>query len=197
MWFHNSSGAPLYAPYPLHIAVPAMMIGHLGPAGIAEALVSAGLLSWLQRTEPGLLRATAPGAAMSDPVGPTAPTRGWWPSTRKLWAMLGVLMILTPLGLLATGAAWGEWGTEAFSHAETRQQIALASADQALPPGTPTGLARLSSLWNSPMPGYEPPFLRGSAGYVLSALLGTGLVILLWLAAGRLLAAARRRGPQP
>ena len=29
LFFKDASGAPLYAPYPLHIAIPAMMIGHL------------------------------------------------------------------------------------------------------------------------------------------------------------------------
>src|SRR5271169_4582138 len=35
--FHDGRGMPLYAPYPLSIAVPAMMIGHLTLAGAAEA----------------------------------------------------------------------------------------------------------------------------------------------------------------
>ncbi|MGA7463572.1 MAG: cobalt transporter CbiM, partial [Candidatus Korobacteraceae bacterium] len=38
MLFHDASGTPLYAPYPLSIAVPAMMIGHLTFAGMAEAV---------------------------------------------------------------------------------------------------------------------------------------------------------------
>src|SRR5215831_8424652 len=33
--FHDASGTPLYAPYPLKIAIPAMLIGHLTFAGIA------------------------------------------------------------------------------------------------------------------------------------------------------------------
>ena len=33
MLFHDATGAPLYAPYPLRIAIPAMMIGHLTIAG--------------------------------------------------------------------------------------------------------------------------------------------------------------------
>src|SRR5450432_2393741 len=61
--YHDASGAPLYAPYPLHIAIPAMMIGHLSVAGIAEMVVSAGVVRYLQKTEPFLLWATAPGAA--------------------------------------------------------------------------------------------------------------------------------------
>src|SRR5262249_48888081 len=36
MLFRDASGTPLYAPYPLGIAIPAMMIGHLTIAGLAE-----------------------------------------------------------------------------------------------------------------------------------------------------------------
>lgn len=34
--FHDASGILLYAPYPLRIAVPAMMLGYLTFAGLAE-----------------------------------------------------------------------------------------------------------------------------------------------------------------
>src|SRR5215831_8413255 len=36
--FHDAAGTPLYAPYPLRIAIPAVMIGHLAFLGIAEAV---------------------------------------------------------------------------------------------------------------------------------------------------------------
>ena len=42
--FHDASGAPLYAPYPLRIAIPAMMIGHLTLAGLAELVISSGMV---------------------------------------------------------------------------------------------------------------------------------------------------------
>ena len=58
--YRDSSGAPLYAPYPLHIAIPAMMAGHLTVAGLAEVVVSAGVVAYLQRSDPHLLRGSAP-----------------------------------------------------------------------------------------------------------------------------------------
>ena len=64
LFFHDATGAPLYAPYPLHIAIPAMMIGHLTIAGLAELVVSAGVVAYLQRADPALLRTTAPHAAI-------------------------------------------------------------------------------------------------------------------------------------
>src|ERR1035438_10529284 len=51
--YRNAAGAPLYCPYPLAIAIPAMMIGHLTIAGLAELAVSAGGGAVLQRAEVG------------------------------------------------------------------------------------------------------------------------------------------------
>ena len=52
LFFHDASGAPLYAPYPLSISIPAMMIGHLTFAGFAELVLSAGVVSYFQRADP-------------------------------------------------------------------------------------------------------------------------------------------------
>ena len=50
--YHTASGAPLYCPYGLGVAIPAMMIGHLTIAGFAEFFVSAGVVAFLQRSDP-------------------------------------------------------------------------------------------------------------------------------------------------
>ena len=60
--FHDASGAPLYAPYRLSIAIPAMMIGHLTFAGLAELITAGGVVAYLQRSDPSLLKLTAPDA---------------------------------------------------------------------------------------------------------------------------------------
>src|SRR5437588_6374124 len=57
--FKDAAGAPLYAPYPLSIAIPAMMIGHLTIAGLAELVLTSGLVAYLQRTDPALLQRTS------------------------------------------------------------------------------------------------------------------------------------------
>jgi cobalt/nickel transport system permease protein len=98
--------------------------------------------------------------------------------------MLGAMMVLTPLGQLASGKAWGEWGVEDFSDPQQREEIVAVSGSRELPADTPEGLIRLSSLWNSPIPDYEIPFLPGSVGYAFSAMLGVGLTLLIWLAVG-------------
>lgn len=182
MLYHDASGAPLYAPYPLHIAIPAMMLGHLTIAGFAEMVLAAGVVAYLQRTEPRLLRTTAP-RAQANPVE--------WRTMRPFWVALGVLMILTPLGILAAGSAWGEWSAGNFADPSTRQAIAAVSGNQEPPQATPEGMLRLASFWTAPFPGYAPTFMKSpSFGYLLSAMMGVGLIILAtllvtWLASRR------------
>ena len=53
----GADGRPLYAPYPLSIAVPAMTFGHLFPFGIVEGLVTMLLLKYFLKHEPDLVYA--------------------------------------------------------------------------------------------------------------------------------------------
>jgi cobalt ECF transporter T component CbiQ len=98
---------------------------------------------------------------------------------RKLWLTLAALVILTPLGILAVGSAWGEWSANDFSDPAVRQEIAAASWDHAPPQHTPVGLAHLSSLWKAPLASYAPSFVRSRYfGYFVSAVAGVALTIL-------------------
>lgn len=192
IFFHDASGAPLYAPYPLSIAVPAMMLGHLTFAGFAELVITGGLVAYLQRYDVDLLKTTAPGVA----TGITKGIAAGWTGTRKLWLGLAALMIASPLGLLAAGTAWGEWGPEAFQNAEARAAIAAASGNVAPPETIPSGLEKLSSFWTAPIPDYAPAFMHGHAfGYILSALFGGGLIILSFLALSALAGRTRPETP--
>ncbi|MBV9769043.1 MAG: cobalt transporter CbiM, partial [Bryobacterales bacterium] len=83
--FHDTSGAPLYAPYGLDISIPAMLIGHLTFAGLAEFVISSGIVAWLQRVDSGLLRLTAPDAPDLDSPAAPQDSRVLWPTARKLW----------------------------------------------------------------------------------------------------------------
>jgi cobalt/nickel transport system permease protein len=176
--FRDASGAPLYAPYPLSVSIPAMMLGHLTLAGLAEFIISAGIVAYLQRTDVGLLRRTAPDAPDFDDAELPAPDAISLPTARKLWLGLALLLILTPLGILAVGSAWGEWSAQELADPQVRPQIAAASGNQ-LPPGrVPRGLQRLSTIWTAPLSRYAPAFIRSpSFGYLVSGMLGVGLII--------------------
>jgi cobalt/nickel transport system permease protein len=173
MLFHDATGAPLYAPYPLRIAVPAMMLGHLTVAGFAEALVTAGMVSFLQVSNIGLLK----GAAATSPTNITAPAVELF-SLRKLWLTVAALLLLTPLGILAAGTAWGEWSAGDFSDPHQRAAIAASSNNAPLPPSAPKGLEKLSSTWTAPFPDYAPAFIKSERfGYMLSGMFGVGLLL--------------------
>jgi cobalt/nickel transport system permease protein len=164
--YHTASGTPLYCPYGLGVAIPAMMLGHLTIAGFAEFFVSAGVVAFLQKSDPSLLGEAGPRSATVSVA-------------RPLWATLGILMILTPLGILAAGSAWGEWSAADYSNPAIRQRIAASTFHHAPPAQAPAGLERLSSLWTAPFASYAPPYVHSAAfGYLLSAMFGAGLVTL-------------------
>jgi cobalt/nickel transport system permease protein len=188
--FRDATGAPLYCPYPLGVAVPAMMLGHLTIAGVAELVLTGGVVAFIQRTDPSLLAAAAGRHARVADDGTVAAAP---PSLRPLWLTLGMLLVLTPLGLLAGGTAWGEWAASDFADPAARQAIAGASLGHAPPPAAPAGLRRLASVWAAPIPDYAPPFLRSEAvGYALSGMFGAGLVVLAVTAAGAAMRVFRR-----
>ena len=196
--FKDASGAPLYAPYALGVAIPAMMIGHLSFAGLAELVLSGGVVAYFQRANPSMLEHTAPGAVRGTEGYGQVTSRGAWSVLRPLLTALALLLALTPLGILAGGAAWGEWGVRDFSQPEGRQRIAAASSNMTPPPHAPRGLEHLSSLWTAPFPQYAPAFVRRPAfGYLLSAMFGSGTIILAFLTVSGLLARrGRRREPE-
>ena len=182
--FTDATGAPLYAPYPLAIAIPAMMVAHLTIAGAAEAIITGGIVAYLQRANPALLEPTV----RAQP----ASAGGGWFATRWLWAGLGVLMVVSPLGLLAAGIAWGEWGAADFHDPAIRAQITQASGNIAPPAHAPQGLEHLASIWTAPIPDYAPPFMHHeSFGYILSAVVGAGLILLVISALSWLMGRAR------
>jgi cobalt/nickel transport system permease protein len=184
--FHDAVGTPLYAPYPLRIALPAMMIGHLTFAGLAEAVISAGLVAYLQVADPHLLQLTSGIPASQDLLIPRFTTT----SQRRLWLSVALLMLLTPVGILAAGRAWSEWSPTEFAVAGSQAQIAAAGNVPAR--AVPTGMQRLASLWTAPFPAYAPTFVKSPTfGYLLSAMFGVGFLLALSLLVQRYL--ERRR----
>ena len=155
-----------------------MMIGHLTFAGLAELVLAAGVVAYFQRTNPSLLKLTAPGELAVDSEAAGGENQNIWRTLRPLWAGLALLMVLTPLGILAAGTAWGEWSARDFTSLQAREKMARASHHTAPPIDPPRGLQRLSTLWTAPFPQYAPSFVRRPAvGYALSAMFGSGAII--------------------
>ena len=159
--FSNAAGQALYCPYPLWVSVPAMLAGHLTVAGAAEAIFTVGILAYVRKTAPsfGIEGALAP----ADEATKTAPTASQAHAARaSLAALLVALVVLTPLGLLATGDAWGEWATE-----DVAQSVGY----------TPAGMAD-GWEWQSLLPDYSLGGLPDWVGYVLSAVIGVALLVI-------------------
>jgi cobalt/nickel transport system permease protein len=160
---HTATGQPLYAPYPLAVAVTAMALEHLLFFGWVEALATMGIVAALGRQDSALLN-----------MKPASRPLTW------LWAGLGVLILLTPIGVLAPGTAWGEWSTE-----QLKSQLGFV----------PTGLAQIGSAWTASIPGYAPAFIRNPLlGYLIAALIGAVLVVGVTWGLAKLLAGGDRPG---
>jgi hypothetical protein len=85
----------------------------------------------------------------------------------KLWAGLGILILLSPLGLLLpehfkAQEAWGEWGTDRI-----KEMVGYI----------PRGLEKFSGLWQPPIPDYGQEQGGSVLGYMLSALFGIIIVV--------------------
>jgi cobalt/nickel transport system permease protein len=52
---HTPEGVPLYMPYPLSVTVPAMVLEHALGFGILEALITALIFAYIQRTDTSIL----------------------------------------------------------------------------------------------------------------------------------------------
>jgi len=101
---------------------------------------------------------------------------------KKLWIIIAILAILSPIGLLADWlglgekGAWGEWGPDELK-------------DYNGPP--PSGMQRLADIWNAVMPdygipGWDSPALQAIA-YILSAIIGILVIYGIILGLSRLI----------
>ena len=86
-------------------------------------------------------------------------------SGRAVSFLLGALILATPLGLLAEGTAWGEWGVD---------EIAATGAGY-----TPAGMLNGFSL-KALVPDYSFAGLPEWFGYILSAVIGAAALIIVF-----------------
>jgi cobalt/nickel transport protein len=104
-------------------------------------------------------------------------------TTDKLWIGMGVLIFLSPLGLILpehfkAGDAWGEWGADTIKE---------------LVGYIPQGLEKFSSFWSAPIPdyafkGWEKKGLGSlSISYIASAVIGILITACIILFIGKLL----------
>lgn len=152
LFFHNAFGQPMYSPYPLSVTVPAMVIPHLLIVGGVEAVFTVAIYSFIKKVSPGSIY------------------EGAKHKTKAVYGLIAALACLSPIGLLATGTAWGEWGID-----ELKDVTAGGKALGYVPEGMKNGFS-----FNAVMPDYAVKGLPDGAGYILSAVAGAAILLILF-----------------
>lgn len=151
---HDAAGQALYCPYPLSVSIPAMCIPHLLVAGVVEGVATVAIYEFVARVAPDILvdAGTADNAPSKSSLVPVA-------------VLIAALVVATPLGLLAEGTAWGEWGAD---------EIAETGAGY-VPAGMDNGFE-----WESLMPDYTLGGLPDFVAYIASAVAGVAILVILF-----------------
>lgn len=191
MLFRDAAGNALYCPYGLNLSVPAMMIGHLTVFGLAEVVFTVAVLAFVKKTSPDMITGAVSrgsevfgnmdsrtagmeagitgngtaGMEAASAAGKKADAASGRKSGRAVSFLLGALILATPLGLLAEGTAWGEWGVD---------EIAATGAGY-----TPAGMLNGFSL-KALVPDYSFAGLPEWFGYILSAVIGAAALIIVF-----------------
>jgi cobalt/nickel transport protein len=93
---------------------------------------------------------------------------------KKYLLFILIMVVLTPLGIvvpniLKSGNAWGEWSVETI-----KDKTGVA----------PEGMKKNAEIYKSPVSDYNTgkesdPLFKRSTGYFISALIGTGIILIL------------------
>ena len=156
----------------------------LAHAGGVEAVLTFGAVAYLQRANLPLLRINHAAIPDTDAELPAPGRLGW------TWALipLGAMLVLSPLGLLASGGAFGE---------DAPADLDLSKYGLT---GVPAGLHRDAGSWSHAMLGGYG-FSDGRhevGGYLISAGIGVAAVagaVIGGFALVRAMSRARRSGP--
>ena len=141
----TQGGEPLYNPYGLAVTIPAMMATHLTIAGAVEVFFTYVIYRFVKQVAPQEL------------YTPTSVNTTSF--VKKIRYVLIALVVLSPLGLLAEGTAFGEWSAEELAEMMTN-----------VPTGIEHGFS-FEALFSD----YTIPGTDIAIGYILSAI--TALLI--------------------
>jgi len=166
--FHDAAGKALYCPYTLNVSIPAMMIGHFTLFGIAEIVYTVAVYSYVK---------TIAANKVSGNVGKMVSENGIVDNSqgvkkKPIFILMAVLIALVPIGLLAQGTAWGEWGSD---------EIMKITGLSYVPVKLGTGWS-LSSVF----PDYTMAGIPDAISYIMSAIGGVAIMIIVFKVASSL-----------
>lgn len=150
--FTDAAGRALYCPYPLAVSVPVMMAAHLFIAGAAEAVFTLAIYQFILKTSPSFIKARQ-NTEINYVLG-----------------LLIVLILISPLGLIANGTAWGEWSAD-----EIAGDTSFGSALGYIPAAIADGFTYKAAL-----PDYSLSGVPDAVSYILSAIIGTAILIIIF-----------------
>ena len=136
----TQGGEPLYNPYGSAVTIPAMMVTHLTIAGAVEVFFTYVIYRFVKQVAPQEL------------YTPTSVNTTSF--VKKIRYLLIALVVLSPLGLLAEGTAFGEWSADE-----------LAEMMNNVPAGIENGFS-FEALFSD----YTIPGTNIAVGYILSAI---------------------------
>lgn len=143
--FKDASGAALYCPYDLKVSIPAMVLPHL-LIGILEGVVTAAVLAYVKKMSPDII--------YHDKLS----------KKRPMYALLLVLIAISPIGLLAAGSAWGEWSGD-----EIKNMIGY------IPRAFQNGIN-----YSAVASDYSVSGMNEVIGYIVSAAAGVAVILILF-----------------
>lgn len=169
--FHDAAGNPLFCPFPLSVSIPAMVIPHMLVAGVVEGVSCAAILLFIKRTASDLVVGPGAGDVFTTPAKKMTlvPTI----------VLTLVLIVGTPLGLLATGDAWGEWDAEGAATAVQENGYSSIKPSVGLDAPTYADNAPLGDYMQVLAENDNFSFAGQAAVYILSGVIGAaGLTII-------------------
>jgi cobalt/nickel transport system permease protein len=105
--FTDATGRPLYSPYGLGEAVPAMLLAHIFGASIVEGLIAALGVAFFQKRQPAMLEGMKAVFAEPDAQIGVASRRSLW---QLVAAIVGLaLAAIAVFGLIVGGGDPGHW----------------------------------------------------------------------------------------
>ena len=111
-----------------------MLIPHMLVAGVVEGVASAAIYGFIKKTAPSIIVGPEATDGLLSAKAVTAKKTSLIPTI----ILVVALVVATPLGLLATGDAWGEWDAEGAATAvqeagDTSSRLRSVSTSRPLP----------------------------------------------------------------
>ena len=175
IFFHDAAGKPLYSPYDLSAAIPAMVLAHAFGASIVEGIITFLGVAYLQKRHPSYLTSLRSVYAPGVTEDGEAPARPYWQVLVGVGAL--AVVVLAAVGLVIGGGDPGrlfgaDWSVVNWADVGTMLLVSAVIAVVAVPLAyvlLPRRLKRIGSSFTlvaviAPLGLIAPGFAYGEGG---------------------------------